>query len=208
MKKIIAVLLVTIMTLSLFACAKSDSIIGKWKYEADITDAAMESAGDSFDTSAMQSRLICPVYFEFKDNGEYEIAFDAQALTESMQTFMAEFANVMSDYYYTYFEEELGYDHEQADELFVEQYGSNLKEYLSTTLSEMDYEDILEGSDEPITGTYELKDGKIIMNGDETDYIAYTIANGTLTMTAASEAAEEALNATGFVFPATLSRSK
>ncbi len=133
-KKIVSFMLALMLVISLVACS-SNSIYGKWKMEADITDTIKGQLEKSLGTTIETDRKFFS-YTEMTLNkdGTFSYVIDMEKMEESMHNFVESIAPHLEAYIYNTLEQQ-GISKENADQIFEAQKGMSIQEYVKKELS-------------------------------------------------------------------------
>lgn len=174
--KILAVLLVFIMVLSMSACGGSDSgkdLVGTWSLDYDMGDMLKDEMGSDYDE--FESSLVMSIRFDFNEDGTFTMYGEKESFTTNFDKWVDEFVAFSVDMMYEMFGDQ-GYDKEQADTLFQEQYGMGMEDYMRQTFAEqVNVDDLLE--EMTTSGKYETSGDKLYLGeeGGEVDKSAWDV---------------------------------
>ena len=180
-------------------------LLGKWSMEIDISDMIAEELGA--DAEAMETAFVINIIFEFLDDGTYKIYVDKEGFKDTFTVWLNEYI----DYEIELMCDEYGVSAEEMDELFIENYGMTLKEYLNEAMEEeLDIDALVEeatsGMEE--SGVYETDGDKLYMSEYYINYSSYdifTVEGDTLTVSL-EDGMEFESGVPGVEYPFTLTR--
>ncbi len=192
-KTIVSLLLALCMMLSLCACAggtkttvretekeltPEEQLVGTWDLMFDCTDliadALEELAEADLSDDLSDIRLEFCMSFDFDDDGDFKFYLDEDKTADGIDDFLSDIAPVIADVTYDMFADE-GMSRDEADELFEEQYGMDLVEFIDDALrEEIDVNDLL-GEVPTMRGTYELDGDELIIEVDDGDKVTFEI---------------------------------
>ncbi len=225
MKKLLALVLALIMSLSFVACgeSKDDSkkgdkkgsstakksaeelIVGEWETTFEFAKIMSEDDADETLLEIIEDEgLSLEVVFEFSDNGKFELVAD----DKSVEKFKKDFTDVMEEYLVATLEAMIG---QQGAEMslddLLEAQGVTLDELLEEAMVEIDFDEMLEDLEQK--GKYEVKDDKLYTYEDEIDedeYIVFEISDDELEFTKVVTDEEEDALGIANALPLTLER--
>lgn len=184
-KKGLAILLVLVLAVSLCACGKSeeDKLVGTWKCEYDVTDVMNKSFNDSMGAELdIDGTMVLPMTMTMNEDRTFTLEIDSKAYVSSFQTYMDSVVNAIVAYTC----DSAAMSKEDLDSLTQEQSGMSAFDYFKDLLvGDQSEEDIVKQLEEASsTGTYSVKDGKIVLADEagETEEYAYTLEDSTLTL--------------------------
>jgi len=206
MKKLIALLIAVIMTISLVGCAGGPELLGKYECTIDLYDTFISSFDDSAEAGSISmkdylDKFEVKVIFEFKEDGTYTQQIDMEFMNASLDNVTAAlvpwmdavmmdvFVTQLGAYGYTIetkedVEEILGYS---WDTLYTQSYGMSAEE-VAASIVEASFEDVFK-ENELSEGNYKAKDGKLYTSASldeaysETAYEIYEIDGDIVTIT-------------------------
>lgn len=207
--KLVAMLMVLVMTLSLTACGGNagKDLIGTWSMSCDLSDMMAEQMGSEF--ADFDSSFVITLKFAFNEDGTCKVYVDEEELGGTLDTWMNDLIAYAVDMTYDMFEEQ-GIDRETADGMIQEQYGTTMEEVLRQQMEgSIDASDLAASVE--VNGVYEVKGNKLYMSeGSEinkNEYDLFKISGDTLTLELADGVeAEEIIP--GMSYPLTLTREK
>lgn len=206
--KVVAMLMVLIMTLSLSACGNSGkSLVGTWSISCDLNEMMIEEMGDDY--ADFESSFVITLKFDFNEDGTFKMYADREELKASLDSWLNDFISYSVEMTYAIFEEQ-GIDRETADELIVEQYGASLEDTLRQQIEgSLDADQLADSVD--TDGVYETKGNKLYMsdNGkiDETKYDIFSVSGDTLKLELPEGAVQEEV-IPGLEYPLSLTKEK
>lgn len=189
-KRICAMLLAVVLTLSLVGCSNSDSkkLVGTWRCEMDLTGILEESlagADEMFAELADFTPVIIVLYADFKEDGTVAIYADEQQADEAFEKLLDEFVVVLEEYMVEQIYEQTGM--QMTIEEILELTGLNIKEELEKLgLENLSKEMCKEMAQE---GKYKAENGKlhisdsVVHNIDPAVYETYVLDGDVLTLT-------------------------
>ena len=171
--QIIGIFLVALMIFPFWGCGKLGSkldIAGKWVYECDCTDLFLEQLGKDVDID-IDAELIYTLVLDLDDDGTFELYFDEDKITDSIESIMSELTDAAADMIYEELEKQ-GYSKDQADADFYTAYGKDVKSYAEEMVSSYADYDALEKKIRELTleGYYKVEDDILLLSEDEDDF--------------------------------------
>lgn len=207
--KLVAMLMVLVMTLSLTACGGNSGkdLVGTWSMSCDLSEMMSEQMGSEF--ADFSSSFVITLKFAFNEDGTFKMFVDEEELGGTLDTWMDDFIAYAVDMTYDMFEEQ-GIDKETADGLIQEQYGTTMEEALRQEMEGSIDASELAASVE-VDGVYEVKGNKLYMSEgteiNKNEYDLFKISGDTLTLELADGVeAEEIIP--GMSYPLSLTREK
>lgn len=176
MKRITALFLILILTLSLTACGEKleDKVIGTWESEIDFSGVL--SAGFAqigLDESQLPSeKIIATATITLNKDKTCTVAMEID--TNSFETYMQSLSGSVVEMLYQAGEQQ-GMDRETFAAAAEAQFGMPLEEYAESMLSEMNVEEMLADANTSEEGTWKIEEEKIVVTpaSGEDDILEY-----------------------------------
>lgn len=168
MKRITALFLILILTLSLTACGGKleDKVVGTWESEIDFSDAMAASFAEvGLDESQLPSeKIIATATITLNKDKTCSVAMEID--TKSFEAYMQSLSGAIVDMVYQMGEEQ-GVDAETLED----QLGMSVEEYVDAMMSEMDAEEMLADANTTEEGTWMIEEEKIVVTTNGKDNI-------------------------------------
>lgn len=210
MKKLTALLLAIVMTLSLVGCSSKPEISGTYQAEADLSELVIKTfdegtalTGSAFSLKNYLTEFKVVIHFEFLEDGTYRISVDNGSIQTALQNLNTAATAMIEDYLFAALKEKYtayGLTIETKDdaaalvnmswdELCITALGSAPTEYVSKKISDS-FAGVLTGQYR-CEGRYTAEEGQLHISSGlealppEENYETYKISNGTVTFTGA-----------------------
>lgn len=171
MKRITALFLILILTLSLTACGEKleDKVVGTWESEIDFSGAfAAGFAQSGLDESKLPSeKIIATAAITLNKDKTSTIAMEIDA--KSCEAYMKSLGGALVDML-----NQMAKDQGVDTAALEEQLGMSVEAFVDTMMQELDVEEMLEDANITMEGTWKIEDEKIVVTSDgENDILEY-----------------------------------
>jgi len=186
MKKIVALLLVVLASLSFCACAEEPetAVVGDWEMKIDMSNILSGELGTTgLDATRLGERweVFCDLKFDEERN--YTLSLNVDATKASFERYLAALKTLLTDTLYQSFG--AGFSKEEADAVFKAQTDMTIAEFIDTMFDELlDVDALMRNlAVEPETGLFKVEDDKLYLPADSEDCFTFTVAENVLTLT-------------------------
>lgn len=168
--KVIVFMLAAIMMLAMCSCSADPqkAIVATWTWDFDVTDIMNEQLsamlGDELD---VKKDLVIPILIIFDEDGEGEFTVDEDKFAEPFEEYLAEVADAAVDFMYQQMEDQMGMSRDEVDSMFEQSQGSSVKEYMESTLAELDIDQLL--GEMTMDFYWEIDEDLLLIAEDEDD---------------------------------------
>lgn len=161
-----------------------NSIVGTWETTIDVGGAVMQmiydtmgGAGDDSDDVSLNMTMI----YKFTKNGKVTFDVDAEKLSKDLPKFYESIIPTLVDLVYAETAKQ-GISKEDADAQFQAAYGMGIAEFYQATFAELDFKSLLGDAATSVSGTYEIDGDEITFEDEdgEESTATYEIKNGKL----------------------------
>ncbi len=226
-KSVLAIVLAFAMIFCFAGCAKEKelpqaALTGKWTSEIDLTDALGQELAGEFDSMGMEgfdmgdAELLLYMVMEFEEDGSCYLYLDEEATAESMKGYFEVMIDAMVEWMYKTLEDQAGMSREEIDELYENQLGMSIEEYMDSSMDDYLNGDAIMESFEDVEsqeGFYKLEGDKLYITEDKEDladcedYVTCNYSATTMTIDTGSDASVfEDLAELGVELPLTFER--
>lgn len=167
-KKITALFLILILTLSLTACGEKleDKVAGTWESEIDFSDAiAAGFAETGLDASKLPSeKITATATITLNKDKTCTVAMEID--TKSFEAYMQSLSGVLVDMV-----NQMAKDQGVDTATLEQQLGMSVEEFVNTMMGELDAEEMLADANATEEGTWKIEEEKVVISSDGADEI-------------------------------------
>lgn len=195
-KKIAAILLVLVLSLSLCACDNSPEkkLCGTWTYKMDLATVIGQALEEQLgEPMTVDADLELPLVFTFNKDKTFSLSLDSDELKTRFGTYLEALQASVVEMMYEK-AEEMGMTRQDFDVAFEGLYETSVEDYCGQLMDALVDDSLAEDLATNLTGTYRVREDKLYVADSEEElsedvYLTYTLKGDTLSICAVSGSA-------------------